>query len=473
MHIGQSRFMNKFDINSELRFSTKIHASYALGSFFDDFLATALSFMVFKFYETEIFLNITLITIVVVIYGLWNMFNDPLAGHISNLNIKFMKKRGKRFTWFLSTGIPTSIIFVLIFIPPSSNEINIFLWLLFTLCILDTFFSFMIISYQSTYPDKFRSQKERTKVAGFQILYSLFGLTLGTLLPTLIITTGSPGTNIDSYIMVGLIVTIVCAIIIILMIYGMQEDQEMIDRTFIINEDQKSKEPYFRKLITALKQKNYISYLLAYLAQTTVMVLMLASVPYWVQYVIKIDPIYEMIILLAFLLSSVLSAPFWIFIARRFGNRIGYMCGTGGTATFLVFTLFIWDFPMVIFGFILIGFSMGATWTLIYATFSDVIDEIVIKTKKREEGIYYGFRTFIGRLSIVIQAITFGLIHPLTSFNPEALLQPIEAQWGINIGMFAVPALFYLIGFFFMWKIYDLKPKNVAENKNKLKELNL
>jgi GPH family glycoside/pentoside/hexuronide:cation symporter len=473
MHLGQNQFMNEFHDYSEIKFSTKVHASYALGSFFDDFLATALSFMVFKFYETEIFLNITLITIVVVIYGVWNMFNDPLAGHISNLNIEFMKKRGKRFTWFFLTGIPTSIIFVLIFLPPTGNEVNIFLWLLFTLCILDTFFSFMIISYQSIYPDKFRSQKERTKVAGFQILYSLFGLTFGTLLPTLIISTGSPGTNISSYITVGLIVTIVCTIIVILMIYGMRENREMIDRTFIINEDQMPKENYFRKLSVALKQKNYISYLLAYLAQTTVMVLMLASVPYWVQYVIKIDPIYEIVILLAFLFSSVLSAPFWIFIARKFGNRIGYMCGTGGTATFLILTLFIWDFPLVIFGFILIGFSMGATWTLIYATFSDVIDEIVIKTRKREEGIYYGFRTFIGRLSIVIQALTIGIIHLLTSFDPRASNQLIEAQWGINVGMFAVPALFYLIGFFFMWKIYDLKPKKVAENKNKLKELKL
>jgi GPH family glycoside/pentoside/hexuronide:cation symporter len=149
------------------------------------------------------------------------------------------------------------------------------------------------------------------------------------------------------------------------------------------------------------------------------------------------------------------------------------MCGTGGTATFLILTLFIWDFPMVVLGFLLIGFSMGATWSLIYATFSDVIDEIVIKTGKREEGIYYGFRTFIGRFSIVIQALTFGIIHPLTSFNPLASSQTILAQWGISIGMFAIPAIFYFIGFLFMWRIYDLKPSKVLLNKQKLVELNL
>jgi len=460
------------DFNS-IQYSTKIHASYALGSFFDDFLATALSFMVFKFYETEIFLSVSLLTTVIVTYGIWNMFNDPLAGHISNRNFKYMRRFGKRFTWLLITGIPCSIMFVLIFFPPKGSEINIFIWLLITLCLLDTFFSFMIISYQSIYPDKFRSQKERTKVGGIQILFSLFGLTLGTLLPTLIITTKAPGMNINSYKTVGLVISIICVITFLLMIYGMRENREMIDRTFLINDINTPKEKYFHKLKYALKQKNYISYLFAYLAQTTVMVIMLASIPYWVQYVMQIDPFYEMVILIAFLLASVSSAPFWIFIARKYGNKIGYMCGTGGTATFLVLTLFIWDFPLVIFGFILIGFSMGATWSLIYATFSDVIDEIVIKTGKREEGIYYGFRTFIGRFSIVIQALTFGIIHPLTSFDPRASSQTIQAQWGINIGMFTVPAIFYFIGFLFMWKIYDLKPDKVLLIKQKLKELNL
>ncbi len=452
--------------------STKTHTSYALGSFFNDFIATALSMWVFKFYETEVFLPILLITIAVVIYGIWNMVNDPIAGHISDRNIQFMKTRGKRFTWFIITAIPCSLVFVFIFTPPASTELIIFLWVLAFLCLFDTLFSFMTISWQAIFPDKFRSQKERTKVAGLQILFSLVGLTIGMIIPLLIITTGPPGTNIGSYFITALIITIICIITVFLMIPGMREDKEMIERTFRF-EKKEDREPYLKILKFAIKQKNFMAYLFAYLAQTTVMALLLASIPYWAQYITGITPMEEIILLLVFLLASVTSAPVWIKVARKYGNRIGYMCGTGGTALFLIIAMFFTSFYGIMIYMVLIGISMGATWTLIYPCFSDVIDEIVVKTGKRDEGVYYGFRTFFGRLAIVIQALTFGIIHPLTRFNPEATTQSNLAQWGILVGMFAVPAFFYFIGFLCMWRIYDLKPKKVQDLKKKLIDLNI
>ncbi|TFG01376.1 MAG: MFS transporter, partial [Promethearchaeota archaeon] len=407
----------------------------------------------------------------------WNMINDPIAGHISDKSFDFMRRRGKRFTWFLMASIPCCLVFILIFLPPTTNDISLFLWLLITLCLFDTLFSFTMINWQKIFPDKFRSQKERTKVGGIQILYSLIGLMLGMMLPILFLTTGPPGTNIPSYQIVAIIISIICIIVVLLIIPGMREDKVMIERTFRIDtinqSTNQSSEPFFQKLKFALKQKNFVAYLMAYLAQTTVMVLLLASVPYWTQYVTDVGQYVVLLALFAFLLASVISAPFWIKLARKYGNRIGYMCGTLGSSIFLIITMFIWEFPYFLIGFMLIGFSMGATWSLIYVMFSDVIDEAILKSGKREEGVYYGFRTFFGRLSIVIQAITFGIIHPLTGFNPRSAVQPIEAQWGIMLGMFAVPALLYFIGFLFMWRVCDLTPESVQENKNKLRELNI
>ena len=138
---------NEKEIN-EIEHSTKTHASYALGSLFDDFIITALGIMVFKFYETEVFLPIVFITIAIIIYGLWNMINDPIAGHISDKSsIEFMRRRGKRFTWFIIASIPCSLMFVFIFLPPARNDITVFIWLFVALCIFDTLFSFMMINF--------------------------------------------------------------------------------------------------------------------------------------------------------------------------------------------------------------------------------------------------------------------------------------------------------------------------------------
>ncbi len=452
------------------KYSNKIHWSYSMGSFFDDFGTTVLGTWYYIFYEGEIGLSALLVSLALIIYGLWNAVNDPIAGVISDHPFKFTKKRGKRFTWFIISAIPCAITFIFIFTPPLGNDIIAFLWLVISLCLFDTLFSFMMINWQAIFPEKFRSQEERTKVGAIQTILSNFGLVIGIIIPFLIITSGNRG----SYLLMAIVSTIVLVIIAILMIPGTIEDEETIKKSFLIGSKNEEKRTFTKTFKFALKEKNFIAYLVAYLAQVTVMVIMLASIPYWVGYVLNADPLLEYLLFVPFLLAGVLSVPFWIKVSHKYGNRIGYMCGTGLTAIFLVFALI----PLGIIGsFIsmtLIGFSMGATWSLMYPTFSDVIDEIVVKTGYREEGFYYGIRRLFSRLSIVIQALTFGIIHTLTNFNPiPNSPQTIEAQWGIMIGMLAVPAFFYLMGFLCMWKIYDLKPKKVQIIKDKLNELNI
>ena len=96
-------------------YSSKIHWSYSFGSFFDDFGTTALGTWYYIFYETEIGLSTILVTIALVIYGIWNAINDPIAGYISEKPFEFTRKRGKRFTWFIISAIPCAIIFIFIF----------------------------------------------------------------------------------------------------------------------------------------------------------------------------------------------------------------------------------------------------------------------------------------------------------------------------------------------------------------------
>ena len=104
-----------------------------------------------------------------------------------------------------------------------------------------------------------------------------------------------------------------------------------------------------------------------------------------------------------------------------------------------------------------------------YPTFSDVIDEIVVKTGKRNEGIYTGIRTFFGRASNIIGALTIAIVHIATNYVPSAATQEPLAQFGIRIIMALIPMIFYFLAFILMWKVYDLTPEKVKKIQEELK----
>jgi len=105
--------------------------------------------------------------------------------------------------------------------------------------------------------------------------------------------------------------------------------------------------------------------------------------------------------------------------------------------------------------------------------FADIIDESVVRTGERNEGLYNGVSMFIMRFAIVSQAIIFATIHTLTGFEEGADVQSDLAITGILWGMALIPSLFLLAGTIIYWKFYDLNPVKTHEHLMRLKEVNL
>ena len=110
-------------------YSSKIHLSYSLGGFLIHFLAAAMAVRIIFFYENLLLLNIVLIGIAFVIFGFWNMINDPIIGYLSDKNYRFTEKWGRRFPWFISTVFPSCFLYLLngliVSIPINPNHIMI------------------------------------------------------------------------------------------------------------------------------------------------------------------------------------------------------------------------------------------------------------------------------------------------------------------------------------------------------------
>ncbi|TFG15368.1 MAG: MFS transporter [Promethearchaeota archaeon] len=454
----------------EINYSSKIHLSYAFGGFIVNFITSAFIVRTIYYYENELFLSITLVGIAFLIFGVWNMINDPILGFLCDRKTRLTERWGRRFPWFIAGAFIYSFTYLLIFIVPFRDQLGMFIWLLITLLLYELFYSLWQINWLSLYPDKFRSQKERTKVSSFGAIAAQFGVALGIIIPPLFITYG----NINSYIVAAFILMIINLFSVVLVIPGMREDKELISREIRIIEQQNQKDSFWSILKFAVKQKNFIAYNLFYIGHQVFMILVLSSLPFWTIYILRArDPNIELILAVSFLFGALLSIPLWFKVGRKLGNRKGFMIGSLLAVILSIPMLFISDFLTTVIMIFFLSIAIGAITTLMYPCLSDTIDEMVLQSGKRTEGTYSGIRTFAGRSAIVIQAIVFAVVHELTGYKAGASTQTPLALWGIRVIMVLIPMIFYLVGFLLMWLVYDLKPEKVRDIKILLKERGL
>ena len=459
--------------NEKIEHSKKIMVSYGFTDFIFQFMAMAFGVYGYFYYETEIGLDSLLCGLAFVLYAIWNAVNDPLIGYLTDRPFKFTKKWGRRFPWIFIGGVPWILSYVLIFTPPDvdpqSGAWILFAWLLFTICLYDTFGSICLVNYYSLFPDKFRSVEERRTLTGLAIPVGVLGVLLGAIVPPLLITFG----NLQSYIIQAGAVFLVCLVALILAIPGCRDDQEIVDR-YMANYEESKTESFFKEFKNSLTQKAFVAYILLYFCYQVMIKSMTASISYAVRFMLKMEEIAISLIMGAFLIGVIIGLPFWIKLAHKTNDNRKVMMLSGILMTVSVAPLiFIEDYILIIIILFIWGLSQGGFWAMLNPVFADVIDESVVKTSKREEGLYNGFQTFFARLAFAAQAISFAVIHTLTGFEEGATTQSQSAIWGIHIHLALIPIIFMIVGLIIFKRLYDLTPEKIDANQAKIKQLDL
>jgi GPH family glycoside/pentoside/hexuronide:cation symporter len=458
----------------EIKHSKRTMISFAFGTFMSEFLWMAFSAYAFFYYETEIGLNVLLIGLAFIIYAIWNAVNDPLIGFLTNRPFKFTKKWGRRFPWILIGGIPWVISYVLIFTPPITDPVSgawiLFGWLLLSLCLFDTFCSLHWVNYASLFPDKFRSPEERRTANGFNIIIGVIGTVSGAIVPPLFIIFG----NLQSYIIQAGVVFLIAVIALSISLPGSRDEQTYVDRYLEKYDKQVEKTPFFETLKTSLSQKNFVAYIIIILCYQIMIRSMTASIPYVARFILKLEASVITIIMGSFLISVLISTPFWVKLAHKINdNRKVFLITGGFLVIFTIPLIFVDSLMGFVIAMIIWGLVLGGFWAMQMVCLADVIDESIVKTSKREEGIYNGINTFFSRLAIIGQALSFAIVHTLTGFAEGSDTQSAQAIVGIRIHFALVPFFALLIGVLIFWKFYTITPEKVSENQLKIKQLKL
>jgi Na+/melibiose symporter-like transporter len=174
------------------------------------------------------------------------------------------------------------------------------------------------------------------------------------------------------------------------------------------------------------------------------------------------------------LVGQLLGIPVMFLIIKRYGHKNLFLFGIIWAVISLLPLIFLDDLIGISINIAIVGFGFSSLYLGNQLIFSDCIDEIVADTGKREEGVFLGIRTFVVRLSIIVQAVTFTLVSLISGFDPEVGTDPnLAGIWGLKIQFAAVPLFIMLIAGIVFWKLYDLTPEKVRKNKAKVIELDL
>ncbi|MHA1253990.1 MAG: MFS transporter [Promethearchaeota archaeon] len=456
-----------------IRHSKKVMASYSSGFFINEFIQGVLIFLLFFFYEVEIGLAAWMTGLGLIIYALWDAVNDPLLGYLSDRPFKFTKKWGRRFPWIIVGFIPMLVSFLLIFNPPNVSAQEqpwiIFGWLVFTLCLFDTCETIFTMNYFSLFPDKFRRDDERRNVSQMSIYIGIIGVVFANLVPPMIIIFG----NLGTYALMAWICVVINFFILFLMIPGIRDDKETVD-TYLATYEKQEKEPFFKTLKTAFKHKSLVVFLIFYMLYLNLTNMVQASFLYWIKFIIRgdiSDVFYVMVLLLVGVMAGI---PLWMYYNKKSGdNRKTMIYAAIALMIITIFFTVITNLTTLLILVFIWGMALGGFWTIYYVVFSDVIDEAIVESGKRQEGLYQGLRRFFGNIAKVITAFSFAAVHEMTGFNEVADVQTPLADTGILLLFGIIPAIIMAVGFVIFWKFFDITPEKTKMIKEKLLQLNI
>lgn len=450
--------------------STGVMMSYGVGRFLAEFLTGAYGIMAFFFYEKEMGLPAIYPTIATIIYSIWNAVNDPLIGWITGKK-PVLAKYGKRLFWIVLGLVSCSLAFLLIFMVPQAlhaHKVAVFIWMVISVCLYDAAYSLWEVNYQGVFPDKFRSQDVRRKAAVTSTAFGSVGIALGAVLPPLFYHYGNPG----SYITAGLVIAAVGIIGSILIVPGVMQRASS---TPIEEQVPQTPEPGFvESLKSTLRHREFrIIAIMLFLYQSAC-ICMTGSVNYIVNGVLDLPAKASTPIFAAMLVGALISVAVWSKVAKKLDNNFLMLIITNFlmAAAALPMTFCRTQLTFAVFMF-LWGLGFGGCWTFIAPAMADVVDSIVLKERRRNEGVIMGVRAFFMRLSYASQGIVFWACHTLTHYDPSAGEQTALAKWGITAHIGLVPSLFFLAAALLLLFGRPIPADKARENRAALKELGL
>lgn len=389
---------------------------------------------------------------------LWDAINDPLVGMLSD---RVDTRWGRRRPFLLLGAVPFGLGFMLLWwAPPWENQVALAVTVSLAYMLSDTFQTFISVPLYALTPDISPDYDERTALTTYRMFFNLLASLVTAVAAPAIVDGALAGgaTQQQGYLMVSALFGGLAVLPLVLIFFVVRErarSREEIER--------EQRTPLGEIVRTAWANIPFRFATAIYMLNWITFDLVALALPFFIAYWVADGDLLakalglpvESAVFALMLVTSVLLLPFWLWLSGRLSKHTAYIAGMSFWALvqLLLFSIQPGQITYCLVLAVLAGVSVSVAHVLPDAIFPDVIEWNELRTRRRGEGMYYGVKNFIRKLTgalaifIALQVLGwFGYQSPpegATFFQQSArTLTAIR----VMIGPFGALLLFSAVG---------------------------
>lgn len=446
--------------------------SYSFGVGFAEFATALFAALLNYYYVRTMGLSNGWFLVAQSIYAIYNAVNDPLVGFVTGKRYRFSARLGRHYPWIMIGGLGTLAVVILVYAAPFRSQVGLFLWMLLTLCLTDTFFSMFSVNHQSLSPNLFATADQRRKLGAVSTVVSTLSMLIGFIVPEF-----GDISKPSGYLTPMLIGAAIGIVMLLLLRPSVKEEPELTERLFAQSSSESPK-GFFAILLESFRHKNFMLFIVLFLCFNTLSMTAISSLPYFLEFVLKVpvakaNSTKTMLIMIEFV-GVFASIPVWSLIAKKKSMKATAVLSNLLIVVCLIPFFFVGSVGASFAVFFVLGLGVGGFWVAILPLLSDTIDEITASLGTHEEGVYFGIKTFFMRLSLIIQAFIYWAVRGLSGFTPKTMKADSitdAMRFGIRFELGGATAILLLAATLLFLAKYDLSPEKAAAARDRIEAM--
>jgi GPH family glycoside/pentoside/hexuronide:cation symporter len=395
-----------------------------------------------KYYTDIIGLDVKLVGLIYLIFGIWNAINDPILGVVID-RYEYNEKRGK-YVYFMRVTAPLIVFssFAMLFSQPSWEEWLIFAAMLILLFIFDTAQTAFSIAFAAYVLVAAPTKNERVDVSVFSTYIAHIGGFFGTIIPTLLLV----GSNNRT-----LTVSLFSAVLLINTLLYWFALRNIHDKAEMYKHDVKSEEGefynYFRNNVKdALASRAFIVFVLYQILGRGPMMFYFTPFLYLMDHVFHYSGLQATLVDVIPGVVMLIAVPFLGQFVKARGMKRSAIISSFPAALGFLSLYFVQEFWQVLLSYIVIivGSQIGSL--IQRPMLGAIIDADEQNTDVRKAGLFTGLNALITIPISGIQAAIFTSLIGYFGFESGAADQSASALQGIRVGAGVLPFFFILLG---------------------------